>query len=238
MPAFPFTTGNMNRAAVRHQSVDSFNSMAKAPQLVPLTTYSSPLGLVSIRTDVPQSSFAHSLAGNSTASKAWYSNPTDRPVKRLQQNLQHAFPSWKVNLPSESNCTLTATKNVVGRHVNGIPEHHVCSKRATSRTATGEFVHAEQASLARDQRYYDRWSRAMMDTFDATCADGMAMDPRTKKCVRARSPNTKLQDFHDHHVANDRMDGMDGPTENQSLRDSLDQYRWSVIQAFTRKIIY
>ena len=191
--------------------MDSFNFMAKGPQPVPLTTYSSLLGLVSIRMGVPQSSFAHSLTGNSTASKAWYSNLTDRPVKRLQQNLQHAFPSWKVNLPSESNCPLTATKNVVGRHINGIPGHHVCSKGATNRTVTGEFVHAEQASLARDQRYYDRWSRAMMDTFDATCADGMAMDPRTKECVRARTPNTQRQDsedVHDHSVANHRMAGM------------------------------
>jgi hypothetical protein len=155
------------------------------------------------------------MTGNSTASKVWYSDLADRPVKRLQQNLRHAFPSWKINLPSDSNCSLTATKNVFGRYLNGIPEDHVCSKGATSRTATGEFVHAEQASLARDQRYYDQSTRAMMDTFDATCADGMAMDPRTKKCVRARTPNTELHDVHDHRVANHRMAGMDGPTENQ-----------------------
>ena len=146
----------------------------------------------------------------------WYSDPTDRPVKRLQQNLRHVFPSWKTNLPSDSNCPLTATKNVVGRHVNGIQGHHVCSKGATSRTATGEFVHVEQASLARNQRYYDRWSRAMIDTFDATCADGMMMDPRTKMCMRVLWPEAKLQeDVHDHQVASHRLAGMDGPTQNQ-----------------------
>jgi len=61
----------------------------------------------------------------------------------------------------------------------------VCSKGATSEMATGEFVHAEQASLARNQRYYDQWSRAIMDTFVATRIDGMVMDPRTKNCMGA-----------------------------------------------------
>jgi hypothetical protein len=82
--------------------------------------------------------------------------------------------------------------------------------------ATGEFVHAEQASLARDQRYYDRWSRAMTNTFDATCTVGMVMDPRTKMCMRSPRPNAKPQeDVHDHQVTNHRMAGMDGPTQNQ-----------------------
>jgi len=146
----------------------------------------------------------------------WYLDQTDRPVKRLQRNLQHMFPSWKINLPSGSNCPLTATKNVVGRHLNGIQGHYVCSKGATSKMATGEFVHAEQASLARDQRYYDRWARAMMDTFDATCINGMVVDPKTKLCTRALRPEAKPQeDAHDHQVASHRLAGMDGPTQNQ-----------------------
>jgi len=114
----------------------------------------------------------------------WYSDQVDRPVKRLRRNLQDVFPSWRINLPSDSDCLLTATKNVVGRHLNGIQGPHVCTDEATSRMATGKFVHAEQASLARDQSHYDGWSRAMMDTFDTTCADGMVADPGTKLCTR------------------------------------------------------
>ncbi|KIM37757.1 hypothetical protein M413DRAFT_448272 [Hebeloma cylindrosporum] len=162
--------------------------------------------------------FLSSGIGNSPASKTWYSDPTDRPIKRFQQNLQHAFPSWNINLPSDSNCPLTATKNVVGRHLNGIQVHNVCSKGATSRMATGEFVHAEQASLARDTRFYDGWSQAMIDTFDATCVDGMVVDPKTKMCMGVLGSNAKPQeDVHDHNhqVVNRRMDGMDGPTQNQ-----------------------
>ena len=55
-----------------------------------------------------------------------------------------------------------------------------------------------------------------MDTFDATCADGMVMDPRTKMCMRALRHDAKPQeDDHDHQIASGRLAGMDGPTQNQ-----------------------
>ncbi|PPQ94226.1 hypothetical protein CVT25_006652 [Psilocybe cyanescens] len=120
--------------------------------------------------------FLSSGIGNSSSSQAWYTDDVDRPIKRLQQNLQDNFPSWKISLPSDSTCPLTATKNVVGRYLNGIHIPRVCSTAATSKIATGEFLHAEQASLPRDPQHYDAWSRAVLETFD-TCADGMAMNP-------------------------------------------------------------
>ena len=121
--------------------------------------------------------------GNSSASLAWYSDATDRPIKRLQQNLSLSFPSKHISLPSDSNCTLTATKNVFGRYLNGIQSESVCSKAATRRTATGEFIHAEQSRAARSPLNYNAWSQAVLNTFDAICADGMVIDPTTKLCT-------------------------------------------------------
>lgn len=121
--------------------------------------------------------------GNSSASLAWYSDATDRPIKRLQQNLSLSFPSKHISLPSDSNCTLTATKNVFGRYLNGIQSESVCSKAATRKTATGEFIHAEQSRAARSPVNYNAWSQAVLNTFDVICADGMVIDPTTKLCT-------------------------------------------------------
>ena len=120
--------------------------------------------------------------GNSSASLAWYNDATDRPIKRLQRNLRLSFPSKHISLPSDSPCSLTATKNVLGRYLNGIDLRSVCNEAATSRTTTGEFLHAEQSSAARSLSNYKAWSQAVLNTFDATCADGMVVDPVTKLC--------------------------------------------------------
>ncbi|KAF9481091.1 hypothetical protein BDN70DRAFT_804100 [Pholiota conissans] len=127
--------------------------------------------------------FLSSGLGNSSASKAWYLDPTDRPVKRLQQTLRTSFPSSSVSLPSDSSCPLTATKNVVGRYLNGIHMRSVCTMGATSERATGVFVHAEQAWVARDKRQYAAWARAVVAAFDAVCEEGMGVDLRTGLCA-------------------------------------------------------
>jgi len=126
--------------------------------------------------------FLSSGLGNSSASIAWYSNSTDRPIKRLRRNLSLSLPSRHISLPSDSPCTLTATKNVFGRYLNGVDLGSVCSKAATTRTATGEFIHAEQSIAVRSPLNYNAWSQAILDTFDAICADGMVVDPATKLC--------------------------------------------------------
>ncbi|KAF8805576.1 hypothetical protein BYT27DRAFT_7104300 [Phlegmacium glaucopus] len=127
--------------------------------------------------------FLSSGLGTSSASLAWYSDSTDRPVKRLQRNLNLSFPSWHISLPSDSHCGLTATKNVFGRYLNGIDVGSVCNKAATNTTATGMFLHAEQGAAARSPLNYDAWSQAVLNTFAVTCADGMVVDPATKLCI-------------------------------------------------------
>jgi len=126
--------------------------------------------------------FLSSGLGNSSASLAWYNDSTNRPVKRLRQNLSLFLQSNRVSLPSDSPCILTATKDVVGRYLNGIDLGSVCKKGATSKTATGQFIHAEQNSATRSPENYNAWSQAVLNTFDVICAEGMVLDPATKLC--------------------------------------------------------
>ncbi|KAF8172297.1 hypothetical protein BJ912DRAFT_994061 [Pholiota molesta] len=156
--------------------------------------------------------FLSSGLGNSSASKSWYLDPTDRPVKRLQKNLQRTFPSFTVSLPSDSPCLLTATTNVVGRYMNGVPVESVCSRGATSRHATGVFVHAEQASGARDRRHYAAWAAAVMASFEAVCGEDGTMDRGTGLCV-------------ERHRISERL-GLDGKTEETMIMDRLVWNPW------------
>ncbi|KAF5329605.1 hypothetical protein D9619_009405 [Psilocybe cf. subviscida] len=127
--------------------------------------------------------FLSSGLGNSPSSKRWYTDDTDRPIKRLQGRLQEQFPERNVSLPADSSCILTATKNVVGRALNGVSTHAVCGMPATPLTASGEFLHAEQASGPRMPGNYQAWARAVRDTFEPSCAEGMVVDKDTKLCI-------------------------------------------------------
>lgn len=124
-------------------------------------------------------------SGNSLASKRWYTDDIDRPIKRLQRHLQEQFPERNISLPADSTCILTATKNVVGRALNGVSTHAVCRMAATPLTASGEFLHAEQGSGPRTPNNYDAWARAVRDTFLPSCAEGMIVDKETNLCIPA-----------------------------------------------------
>ncbi|EEB91158.1 hypothetical protein MPER_10528, partial [Moniliophthora perniciosa FA553] len=86
--------------------------------------------------------FLSSGLGRTASSVEWYTSPSHEylPIRRLQQNIRTAFPTWNISLPSDSECGLTATTNVFGRYVNGIPEGEVRVKGATAESATGEFT--------------------------------------------------------------------------------------------------
>jgi len=103
--------------------------------------------------------------GNSNTSILWYTDSVDRPVKRMKSKVGLAFPSWTVRLPSDSLCDLTATQNVGGRYANHISIASVCTVGATASTATGEFVHIEQAIEARSSANYALWSEAVLNSF-------------------------------------------------------------------------
>ncbi|KAJ7649446.1 hypothetical protein DFH06DRAFT_1331812 [Mycena polygramma] len=109
--------------------------------------------------------FLSSGIGRSSASVAWYTDAVDRPIKRLKAELGAAFPAWNVSLPSDSPCHLTATNNVFGRLVNGIPEALVCTNGSTADITTGEFIHIEQAIISRESTAYAGWTTALLTAF-------------------------------------------------------------------------
>ncbi|KAF9259039.1 hypothetical protein L218DRAFT_934164 [Marasmius fiardii PR-910] len=112
--------------------------------------------------------FLSSGLARSASSVAWYTDSTDRPVKRLQKNIREAFPFFNASLPSDSFCGLTATTNVFGRYLNGIPESMVCQKGSTAPLASGEFVHIEQAPVSVNSDAYEGWIKALSETFPIT----------------------------------------------------------------------
>ncbi|KAG7086010.1 hypothetical protein E1B28_003533 [Marasmius oreades] len=112
--------------------------------------------------------FLSSGLGNSASSVAWYTDATDRPIKRLQKNVRDMFPSFTASLPSDSNCSLTATTNVFGRYLNGIEESAVCDNASNATLATGVFVHIEQAIASRNPDAYQGWIQALSETFPVT----------------------------------------------------------------------
>ncbi|KAJ7461393.1 hypothetical protein B0H11DRAFT_1736032 [Mycena galericulata] len=109
--------------------------------------------------------FLSSGTGRSTSSISWYTDAVDRPIKRLKTELVAAFPTWNVSLPSDSGCSLTATDNVFGRLVNGIPESLVCTNTSTAALTTGEFIHIEQAKISRGAAAYSGWTAAFLAAF-------------------------------------------------------------------------
>ncbi|KAJ7073475.1 hypothetical protein B0H15DRAFT_792830, partial [Mycena belliarum] len=96
---------------------------------------------------------------------AWYTDPAARPVKSLRAALAAAFPTWTVALPSDSACRLTATDNVFGRLVNGVPAQAVCTNASNAALTTGEFVHIEQAVVSRGSAAYLAWTAAIQAAF-------------------------------------------------------------------------
>lgn len=113
--------------------------------------------------------FLSSGLGASAGSLAWYSDSTPRPVKTLKQALLSlsAFPSWTIALPvDDPSCTaLMATTNIFGRYINGVRIEDVCIVPATVRSATGMFIHVEQAPISRGASVFINWTRALEKAF-------------------------------------------------------------------------
>ncbi|KAF8884518.1 hypothetical protein BD779DRAFT_1663032 [Infundibulicybe gibba] len=107
----------------------------------------------------------HMFLSSGLGNGPWYTNDTSRPIKRLQRQLQGVFPSWKISLPSDSACKLTATRNIVGRLINGVNETLVCNTTAEASAVKGEFIHIEQSLETRKNQYYDKWAVALNETF-------------------------------------------------------------------------
>ncbi|KAM6491121.1 hypothetical protein JOM56_013360 [Amanita muscaria] len=122
------------------------------------------------KTCVADQAFMSSGLGREPDGVGWYNDPfhATLPVQRLSKHFTSYFPTWNATLPSSphSNCPLTATKNIVGRLINGVSENEVCSQAATANTTKGAFVHIEQAIELRMTEYWDTWVKVVLDSFD------------------------------------------------------------------------
>lgn len=131
-------------------------------------------------------------SGISASSLAWYQNPAlDIPARRLRDTARVVFKSspptssWNISLPPDDpTCSLTATTNIFGRLINGVPHRCVCTTEANSNTAgTGEFVHIEQSIMARQSTVYGQWGEVLIKTFQSSCKEGNVEDVKTGLCI-------------------------------------------------------
>jgi hypothetical protein len=84
-----------------------------------------------------------------SVNSSWYTEIPDSPVRQVKFQLETAiWPARTIFLPSDNSCTLTATQNVFGRLLNGVPESSVCT--LSSNNASGEFIHIKQNSASRE----------------------------------------------------------------------------------------
>ncbi|KAF5391592.1 hypothetical protein D9757_002543 [Collybiopsis confluens] len=128
--------------------------------------------------------FISSGLGNSNDSVIWYNSQPNLPSRRLKGYASEIFPNFNVSLPSDDTaCDLTATTNVFGRLINGVPEQDVCTVAANTLTASGEFVHIEQSIASRDNAAHEGWGQAIRGTFPASCNFGTREDENTGLCV-------------------------------------------------------
>ncbi|KIY68304.1 hypothetical protein CYLTODRAFT_351518 [Cylindrobasidium torrendii FP15055 ss-10] len=105
-------------------------------------------------------------SGLGPADASWYTNTSlNLPASRLRTELQKSFPAYNVSLPSDTSCSLTATKNVFGRFLNGVHPSDLCTQAADVQSATGRFVHVEQAFEVTQADHYDGWVRALEAAF-------------------------------------------------------------------------
>ena len=69
-----------------------------------------------------------------------------------------------VNSPMGSTCSLTATENIIGRLVNGVPGD-VCVASAYPPAVVGSFIHIEQDAGVRQQGSWEAWADAFSAAF-------------------------------------------------------------------------
>lgn len=124
------------------------------------------------------------------ASKIWYANsPAAQRANRFTQTLTTVATGvglgWTFNTPGTSNCTLTATSNLLARVLNGVPVGQECDHIGTTALASGSFLSVEQKGPAREAVQEDQavWARAVRESFTPVCGSGYKLDGDAVGCV-------------------------------------------------------
>jgi len=81
-------------------------------------------------------------------------------IDQIKTDLNISQPTWDVAVPGDQTETdLNGIGNLQGRLLNDVHPDAICEVRAYS--YTGQFVHIEQISDARDASAYDEWVQAL-----------------------------------------------------------------------------
>ncbi|PFH46220.1 hypothetical protein AMATHDRAFT_155894 [Amanita thiersii Skay4041] len=116
-------------------------------------------------------------------SSGWYTKHFNYPAQRIKNNLVRVFKNWRFGLPSNIQCSLVGTENIIGRLLNGVDASKVCTDAASAENTAGEFVQLEQGPNIRTAQYHDGMVKALSSSFSANCAEGMDSDLVTGLCV-------------------------------------------------------
>lgn len=97
----------------------------------------------------------------------------DTALAAVVRQLEVALPpGMTVHTPAtDAGCILSATRNVFGRAVNGVPRKDVCTTaaseeppgeaQASASVCFGRFVHVEQSAATRGQEAWDTWAQVL-----------------------------------------------------------------------------
>jgi hypothetical protein len=81
-------------------------------------------------------------------------------IDQIKTDLNISQPTWDVAIPGDpTEADLNGISNLQGRLLNDVHPNAICEIRAYS--YTGQFVHIEQISDARDANAYDEWIHAL-----------------------------------------------------------------------------
>jgi len=81
-------------------------------------------------------------------------------IDQIKKDLNISQPTWDVAVPGDpTEADLNGISNLQGRLLNNVHPNAICEVRAYS--YTGQFVHIEQISDAREANAYDEWIQAL-----------------------------------------------------------------------------
>ena len=106
----------------------------------------------------------------------------------LKAKILAHHPAWSVTVPGDTpSCTLSATTNVQGRHLNGISAGDVCATPAS--TYSQKFISIEQAPgfrLAKD------WNAAIQETWPIGGTGGFGTTPSSSTSASSTPPSSSV----------------------------------------------
>lgn len=103
--------------------------------------------------------------------ESWYRSRVTKNTafRRFFAALQVGAPTfWNVSNPNSSTCKLLGATNVLGRLVNSLSVEDVCIIGANVSRLSGQFIHIEQDSLARNPPSWPVWRKVLAIFFSTS----------------------------------------------------------------------